>query len=150
MALKVNIINEQNFYHLPLKELCRFSKFVFKKEGCKNTEVSILFTGDKEIKKFNAKFRNKNKATDVLSFYQESSRTKALTAPYLGDVVISVETARRQAASLKKSIISEIRLYIIHGLLHLLGWSDYTKKDFLKLAERQEGLLKDYAKKNLG
>lgn len=148
MALKVNLINEQAFYRLPMRQLENMSEFILRSQGIKNTEVNILFTGDKIIRQFNKRFRRKDKATDVLSFYEESNKEKAVKSSYLGEIVISVETARRQAKIYNQSVISEIRLYVIHGLLHLLGYRDYTPEEKKVMNKLQQALLRQYEKKN--
>jgi len=148
MALKINLINDQKFYRLPRTELKDLCIFILRSQGVKNTEVSLLFTQDKRIREFNKKFRHKDKTTDVLSFYEEKDMDKALSVAYLGDIIISVETARRQAGVYKQTIIHEIKLYVIHGLLHLLGYKDYNKKEKRSMDNLQEALLSKYEKKN--
>ncbi len=148
MALKINLINDQRCYKLPKKQLKSLCFFILKSQGIKSTEVNVLFTDNKRIKELNKKFRREDKATDVLSFYEEKNKDKVLSASYLGDLVISIETARMQARVYKQTIIREIRLYVIHGLLHLLGHRDYTKKEKQSMNFLQETLLSEYEKKN--
>ncbi len=78
-------------------------------------EVTILFTDDVEIRELNCNFRGKDKATDVLSFPLEKDG-------YLGDIAISVQTARRQAREYGTSLRGEILRLLIHGVLHLEGF----------------------------
>ena len=80
----------------------------------KGRELSLLFTSDKEIRELNAHYRKKDKATDVLSFPLDDNSM-------LGDVVISVETAAKQAKSYRTTFRNEIERLLIHGVLHLLG-----------------------------
>jgi probable rRNA maturation factor len=148
MALKINLINKQKLYKISKKQICDLCVFVLKSQGIKSTEVSLLFTDDKNIAKLNKKFRRKDKATDVLSFYEAENINKALSVGYLGDVAVSVETARRQAKEYRETIIHEIMLYVVHGLLHLLGNKDYTKKEKEAMDTLQEALLSQYEKKN--
>ena len=70
MALKINLINNQRCYKLPKKQLKYLSVFILRSQGIKATEVNILFTDNKKIKELNKKFCRKDKATDVLSFYE--------------------------------------------------------------------------------
>jgi len=81
-------------------------------------EVSIALVDDETIRKLNRQFRHKNKTTDVLTFPGDDS--------YLGDIVISVEQARRQAADEGHSIATEVRYLLLHGILHALGY-DHEK-----------------------
>ena len=81
-------------------------------------EVSIALVDDETMRKLNRQFRHKNRTTDVLTFPGDDS--------YLGDIVISVEQARRQAADEGHSIATEVRYLLLHGILHALGY-DHEK-----------------------
>ena len=78
-------------------------------------EISLLITDDETIKELNNDFRKINKATDVLSFPMEEENM-------LGDIAISLDTARRQAADAEIALEREIAFLFIHGMLHLLGY----------------------------
>jgi probable rRNA maturation factor len=90
------------------------------------SEVSLLFTDDPTIHRLNLYYRGKDKATDVLSFPQEENWGTKMLSPSLGDLVISVQTARAQAREFCVSIREELLRLIIHGLLHLAGY-DHEK-----------------------
>ncbi len=81
--------------------------------------LSLLVTDDREIAELNERFRSKAKPTDVLSF---PSGAQSLPMNELGDVVISIDTARRQAAERDLPLKHEITRLLIHGTLHLLGY----------------------------
>ncbi len=83
-------------------------------------ELSILLTDDAAIRKLNRQYRDRDAATDVLAFPQEDADN--FSSHLLGDVVVSVETAQRQAAEHQLSLEQELILLCIHGLLHLLGF----------------------------
>jgi probable rRNA maturation factor len=83
-------------------------------------ELSIALVGDKEMRPLNAKYRKKNKTTDVLSFPADNPATAKRVL--LGDVIISVEQARRQAKERNHSLKREMVILLIHGILHLLGY----------------------------
>ena len=100
-------------------------------------ELSILFVGDKKMQELNAVFRGVNRATDVLSFPQQNSdelrRKKKSSGPFichpplfLGDIVISIPTAARQAKISDWELYDEIYRLMVHGILHLLGY-DHEK-----------------------
>ena len=80
-------------------------------------EVTVLFTTDAAIRKLNRQFRNKNKATDVLSFPADGIGAEEIA----GDLAVSVPTALRQAIEQGHSLATEIKVLILHGLLHLAG-----------------------------
>ena len=85
-------------------------------------ELSLLLTDDVEIQELNRTYRDLDKATDVLSFPQDKDAVNETGDTLLGDVVISVETAARQAEEHHLSFNEELILLTIHGILHLLGY----------------------------
>jgi probable rRNA maturation factor len=94
-------------------------------------EVSIAFVDDDAMTSLNRKFRKKSKTTDVLTFQGEDH--------FLGDIVISIDQARRQAADEKHSIATEVRYLILHGIIHALGYdheTDHGEMDSLELEVR--------------
>jgi probable rRNA maturation factor len=85
-------------------------------------ELSLLLTDDVEIQELNRTYRDLDKATDVLSFPQDEDAVNETGDTLLGDVVISMETAARQAEEHHLSFNEELILLAIHGILHLLGY----------------------------
>lgn len=102
------------------------SESAFSKLPKQFSEISLLFTDDRTIHRLNLYYRGKDKATDVLSFPQEEDWDTTMLSPSLGDLVISVQTARAQAREFGVSIEEEFLRLIIHGLLHLAGY-DHEK-----------------------
>jgi len=94
-------------------------------------QVTVLLTTDAAIRKLNVRFRGKDKATDVLSFPAEGPGAERIA----GDVAISVTTAMGQAAEQGHSLSTEIKVLILHGLLHLAGY-DHEADDG-KMARRE-------------
>jgi len=89
-------------------------------------ELSIVLTGDDQIKKLNRIYREKNRPTDVLAFSQREGEFVHGAGRLLGDVVLSVPTARRQAEARGRDLVSELTMLLAHGHLHLLGWDHET------------------------
>jgi probable rRNA maturation factor len=85
-------------------------------------ELALVLTGDREIRALNARYRRKDQATDVLSFPGEGGELG------VGDVVISVETAARNAKARGRSLLRELDVLALHGLLHALGY-DHERDD---------------------
>ena len=85
------------------------------------SEVTILLAGDVEVRRLNARFREKDAATDVLSFPAENGALPDGSRP-LGEIAISVPQAERQAAAAGHSLARELRVLVLHGYLHLLGY----------------------------
>lgn len=85
-------------------------------------ELSIVLCDDAFIRPLNRDYRGKDAATDVLSFAMQEGEDLIEEDPVLGDLVISVETAGRQAAEQGHDLAAELRVLLVHGLLHLLGY----------------------------
>ena len=112
------------------------------------TEVSTLFTYDKFIRSLNNKYRGIDKPTDVLSFSLQEGAVKSPeieSDKLLGDIIISAETAQRQAYILNHSIEKELTVLLIHGLLHLTGYDHEKDKDYKIMREKESEILKIFA-----
>ena len=91
------------------------------------TEASIALVDDETMAGLNRKFRKKNRTTDVLTFPADDSYADPTSKGRpLGDIVISLDQARRQAAEEKHSLATELRYLILHGVLHALGYDHET------------------------
>ena len=112
-------------------------KFTLQQEKFKNkTELSIILCSDKEIKKLNKQYLNKNRTTDVLCF--SYSIKPVLNA----DIFISLESAFYQSNIYAWDFINEIIFLVIHGILHSLGWNDNTEKKRKKMLQKQYQIMK--------
>jgi probable rRNA maturation factor len=109
--------------------------------GLDDAELSILLCDDGTIRQLNRRYRNKNKATDVLAFPMQEGPGPATNPGLLGDVVISVPTAARQAEEHDRPIIQEVTFLLAHGLLHLLGYDHATKREEREMRAQTEDLL---------
>jgi probable rRNA maturation factor len=85
-------------------------------------ELSIALVGDAEIHALNRDWRGRNRPTDVLAFALREGEDAAVHPDVLGDVVISLDTAARQAAARGVAVADEVRVLLAHGILHLLGY----------------------------
>lgn len=94
----------------------------------KSGEVSIAFVNDQTIKKLNTKYRQRPSVTDVLSFAEREGDKIPVKKSYLGEIIISMPQARRQAGQNKHSVQVEIVVLLIHGFLHLVGYDHLTDK----------------------
>ena len=107
----------------------------------KKISLTILFSNNKNIKKLNKKFRNKNKATDILSFpYEKKFNIKKST--YIGDLVISYEFMNKPKALSTLEFKNKVTRSFIHGFLHLLGYDHIKLKDFKKMLVEEEKIYK--------
>lgn len=112
-------------------------------------ELTLRLTDDPEIQQLNAQYRHKNQPTDVLAFAALEVNSPQVPAQiqlsmplYLGDIVISVDTAHRQAQQQGHSLQTELAWLATHGLLHLLGWDHPDEERLREMLDQQETLLK--------
>lgn len=107
-----------------------------------SAELSILLCDDETIHVLNRDYRDKDRPTDVLAFAMEEGEGVAHPEfRILGDVVISIDTARRQAAEAKRSIMAEVTMLLAHGLLHLLGFDHQTEAEMRVMLARTDALV---------
>jgi probable rRNA maturation factor len=105
-------------------------------------EVSVLLTDDHRMTELNRDYRGINAPTDVLSFAQlEGNENELLNSTILGDVVISLETAERQAIDESHSLEEEVAFLTVHGVLHLIGFDHPTQKEADVMFEKQKNIL---------
>jgi probable rRNA maturation factor len=93
-------------------------------------DVTVVLTGDGEIRSLNRRYRGKDRPTDVLAF--EIGEGTSEREPF-GDVVISVATANRQAHAYRAPLEEELRRLAVHGVLHLCGYDHHTKRDAARM-----------------
>ncbi len=105
-------------------------------------ELSILLCDDTAIRALNRQYRKNDKATDVLAFPMQEGPGPQANQGLLGDVVISLPTARRQASEHDRPIVQEVTFLLAHGLLHLLGYDHATKGEEREMTARTEDLLR--------
>jgi probable rRNA maturation factor len=103
----------------PKRDIATFARRVLRHLDVVTDDLAIAFVDDAAMRKLNKDFRRKDKTTDVLTFPGDDRS-------HLGDIVISLEQARRQAADEKHSLATEVRYLIVHGILHSLGYDHET------------------------
>jgi len=96
-------------------------------------DFTVRFVNDRQMRQLNSTYRQRDSTTDVLSFPGAASALES----HLGDVVISVPVARRQAAAAGHPVERELRLLILHGMLHCLGYDHEIDDGQMEQAERQ-------------
>ncbi|MGI5864552.1 MAG: rRNA maturation RNase YbeY [Myxococcales bacterium] len=109
--------------------------------GLDGVELSVVVTTDAEIRKLNRKWRKKNRPTDVLSFPAGDIPMLPGQKRWLGDVVISLDTARACADGEHRPVAAELSRYLAHGLLHLLGHDHHAPGEAARMARAEASLL---------
>ncbi|MEA5618232.1 rRNA maturation RNase YbeY [Cronbergia sp. UHCC 0137] len=111
-------------------------------------EVGLRLTDDKQIQALNAQYRQQDRPTDVLAFaalegdLPQSEEMLASLPLYLGDIIVSIDTGKRQAQQQGHSLSTELAWLTAHGLLHLLGWDHPDEDSLLQMLKQQVILLK--------
>jgi len=127
--------------------LRRLAAEVLSQEEAKGeTELSLIITDDEAIRELNRRFRGVDAPTDVLAFgtgTEEHFVSAPERPPYLGDVVISYRRALAQAEELGHAVAEELKLLVIHGILHLLGYDHQEEDAARKMREREERIWSD-------
>jgi len=119
------IVNRQRKIKLDLRKFESFSvELVESVEECERLPFVVAFVSDNKMTELNTAYKGKKSTTDVLSFPNEAEKFEE--ADSLGDIVISVEQAARQAKSNRLSVEREIKQLMLHGLLHLCGYDHET------------------------
>tara|TARA_Y100000389_G_C17297590_1_gene431276 strand:- start:143 stop:613 length:471 start_codon:yes stop_codon:yes gene_type:complete len=130
-------IKKKNFFFNSLLKLFpRKYRFVGKK-----VSLTILLSNNKNIKKLNKKFRNKNKATDILSFPSEK-KLNIKKFYYLGDIIISYEFMNKSKNLNNLEFKKKVVRIFIHGFIHLLGYDHVNFKDFKKMINEENKIYK--------
>ena len=157
--LKVYVKNNQTEVKVPVGIrllIRRCCQAVLSTEGYKeNAEVSVSFVSNTEIKKLYGIYRNKDSVTDVLSFplsvNGETEISKETGYNMLGDIVISLETAVKQAQNYGHSLEREIGFLTVHSMLHLLGYDHVNGGlEALRMREKEETVLTQLGLKRNG
>lgn len=110
-------------------------------------EIGLRLTNDAQIQELNAQYRQQNKPTDVLAFasletdFPQSEEMLASQPLYLGDIVVSIDTAQRQAQQQEHSLTTELAWLTAHGLLHLVGWDHPDEESLMQMLKQQVILL---------
>ena len=134
--MKVEIANLQKHYKIKDNKIKQVVKEVLGKKSS-SAKLSFAFVDNNEIKRLNKKYFDSDDVTDVIAFPLDNHKN-ALN----GEIVVSVETAVDTADKENLDAEGEIILYVVHGLLHLLGYSDVNREDAIIMHEKESKILK--------
>jgi probable rRNA maturation factor len=119
--------------------LRKVARRILSVSGCPDAELSILIVDDEQIRALNRDYLQRDKPTNVISFSMQEGAGGGINPLMLGDVVISADTAARDASEAGIPFESELHFLLLHGILHLLGYDHErgTEADALKMEERE-------------
>ena len=146
-TMTINVANLQKKVSLNPQRVQKIITTILRREGLKKTSLSVAFVTAQKIRALNQKFLKHSYPTDVLAF--------DLTEPFLlksrflfgkrklsqWEIIISTDAAIQNAKRFKTSVREEMTLYVIHGLLHLLGYDDHRSKDVERIRTKEQELL---------
>jgi probable rRNA maturation factor len=148
--MRILIQNRQKRILLNLRKVRRATQRILTELGLLDAELSLLLVDDARIQDLNQRYRNRDKPTNVLAFPMREGEFSTLHPHLLGDLVISVETAKRQSNRFGLDEMEMVILLMVHGVLHLIGYEhEGTKKGAREMTLKQKELF-DIAIQNLG
>lgn len=131
--MQIKVLNHQKKYQLPVGQLLAFAQQLAPlvaniARGEVPEDILVVLVSDRKISAIHQQFMGIAGATDVITFQH-------------GEIVVSVETAARQAIEFETDLLHELRLYIAHGLLHLAGYDDHSEDGFREMSTVQNELV---------
>jgi probable rRNA maturation factor len=137
--VKIYIENRQKRLKIKKLNLRRVARRILSVSGCPDAELSVLIVDDAEIRTINRDYLGRDKATNVISFAMQEGEGVGVQPGLLGDVVISADTAERDAFEASISFESELYFLLLHGILHLLGYDHErgTKAEAMRMEARE-------------
>jgi len=152
MILAIDLMDETNEVTEEAQQLVEsILQFAARKENIeKDTELSVTFVDNDRIREINKEYRNKDSATDVISFALEEMGEDeveivgAEMPRMLGDIIISIERTKEQAEEYGHSFDRELGFLALHGFLHLLGFDHMNEEDEKVMFTKQKEILEEY------
>lgn len=130
----VRFIKKVKGYNLNWRELKMIAEKVLDYYGRKDEDITVIFCGNRLIKRLNREYLSRNRPTDVISF---PINEMTEDGKYLGDIVISVAYASNSAKERGDTLENEIKILLIHGILHLLGWDHESDSGEMRKEENK-------------
>ncbi|MCM2265160.1 MAG: rRNA maturation RNase YbeY [Desulfuromonadales bacterium] len=140
--VRIAIENRQRRVKIQKLPLRKVARRILSASGCPDARLSILVTDDAGIQELNRDWLDKDRPTNVISFAMQEGEGAGVQADLLGDVVISIETAARDAAEAGSQVEHELYFLLLHGVLHLLGYDHErgTAADARRMEAREREL----------
>ena len=140
--MKIEIENRQNKRKISKIPLRKVARKILSVSGCPDAQLSILIVDDAQIQEVNHDYLGKDRPTNVISFAMQEGEGGGVQPDLLGDVVISAETAARDAYEAQASFESELYFLLLHGILHLLGYDhEDNPVEARRMEQKSEELL---------
>jgi probable rRNA maturation factor len=135
--MEVLIENRQNRHKLSDQKIQMTARHILNALGYPDAQLSILIVDDDQIAELNETYLNHSGPTNVISFPMQEGRFSDITPGLLGDVVISVDTAHREAVDAEMEMTDRFGQLLIHGILHLVGYDHVNSKEAAAAMEKK-------------
>lgn len=142
-SFDIQIRNEAGRYRFSLSLLKRSAAKILEALGWRKAGLNILLSDDARIRKVNRIYLSHDRPTDVIAFGDLGTFKTIAEPSHLGDIIISLQTAKRNAREYGTTYIYEVHLYLCHGILHLMGYRDKNKRDRDKMWAKQDKVLEE-------
>ncbi len=142
-SFQITVDVRQRKTRLSRQKLIRWTEKILALVGWKRVALAVRIVNDSEIRALNRRYLGEDRPTDVLAFSQmEGKFFPQRGTPFLGDVVISLQTARRAAPGYGNPWEVELLLYLCHGILHLMGYRDSTPGKRAMMEKKEQAILR--------
>jgi probable rRNA maturation factor len=139
--MSISIQNRQKRQKVDTSRLRRSLKRLQRELGCGDSEISLLLVDDDQIQEINRKYLQRDRSTNVISFSMKDGSFNHIHPEILGDIILSTETAARDALIGHLDFMDEVEFLLIHGLLHLIGYNHENtgaeESEKMKIRERE-------------
>ena len=144
--LDIKLKDLQKKISLNFPQILKITKAILSHEGVRNADLSVVFVTHQRIRELNKKFLRRDHVTDVLAFAFDEvlsidGRTAKNKKLFCGEIIISTDAAVQNAKIYSTERSQEVVLYLIHGILHLLGFDDHKPQDIRKMRNKEQALL---------
>ena len=150
--ININVFSNEKAWSKKIKKKELFFKKICKafpkkyQFSDKKVSLTVMLSNNKNIKRLNRNFRNKDKATDILSFPFENN-TKIINGTYIGDIIISYNFIDKPKSQKLKTFKEKLIKLFIHGFLHLLDFNHVKEKEFKKMEKEEQQIYKSVISK---
>lgn len=140
---EIDLENRQGRTRIRTRLLLHWIKKILRELGWKRVSLSVVLVNDSQIQDFHRRYLGEDRPTDVIAFGQMEGRFfPSGGIPFLGDVVVSVEAAKRAGPSFGNLWDRELLVYVCHGILHLMGYRDRTPSQRNRMEKKETGVLR--------
>jgi probable rRNA maturation factor len=140
--MAIAIENRQRKFKIDTKRLRGSLKKLLRELNCAESDLSVLLVDDEQIREFNKTYLQRDRSTNVISFAMREGEFSDINPQLLGDIILSVETACRDAEAQHIDFMDGVEFLVIHGLLHLLGYDHEhtTPREARRMKEKEREL----------